>query len=285
MALDDVVILLARQRSGTNPLRDVLQSHSDIFCTPEVFHERPSPDAYLEVETNFWNFLENHPRGTVRRSQSLEAQEEIFGDYMRFLRGFTHKQLMVVDVKYNSTHHLDGPWRGVTEQPSMFVFMKRSNVRLLNLTRRNYLRYYLSWYKAFATRVWTERAEPGTGHRDQSVHLDPGRVLWGLEFCRSEDEAVARSLSHHPRYKRIEYDQLFPVLGAPPSEEVLGSIADWLGVPPTFGHSEPRYRKQAVLGLRETIENYEEIAAALRGTPFEYCLDDEAMYRDASRSR
>src|ERR671916_608662 len=86
MELDDVVIMLARQRSGTNALRDVLQSHPDIFCTPEVFHERPSPDAHLEVETNFWNFLEAHPKGTVRRSQSLESQHELFVAYMRFLR-------------------------------------------------------------------------------------------------------------------------------------------------------------------------------------------------------
>lgn len=282
MDLAEVVIMLARQRSGTNPLRDVLQSHPEIFCTPEVFHERPSPDAYLEVETNFWNFLEGHPKGTVRRSQSLQAQEAIFVDYLRFLRGFTDKRYLVIDVKYNSTHHLDGPWRGVTEQPSMFVFMKRANVRTLNLTRRNYLRYYLSWLKAQASHVWTELAEEGVAHRDRQVRLEPERVLWALELCRSEDEAVARSLGGHPLYKSFDYDQVFRELAAPPSEDVLGSIAEWLGVASTFAHVEPQYRKQAVLGLRETIENYDEIAEALRQTPFAYCLEDETMYRNAT---
>src|SRR3954447_23774238 len=226
MGHPDVIIMLARQRSGTNPLRDVLSSHPDIFCTPEVFHERPSPDAHLEVDTNFWNFLEKHPKGTVRRSQSLQSQEEIFIDYMRFLRGFTDKKYLVVDVKYNSTHHLDGPWRGVTEQPSMFLFMKRTNVRTLNLTRRNYLRYYLSWFKAQATRVWTELADAGAGHRDQRVRLEPERVLWALELCRSEDEVVERSLGGRRLYKSFDYEQLFPTLGAPVSEDVLGWIAD-----------------------------------------------------------
>jgi LPS sulfotransferase NodH len=285
MDLDGVVIMLARQRSGTNALRDVLQSHPDIFCTPEVFHERPSPDAYLEVETNFWNFLEEHPAGTVRRSQSLETQREIFVDYMGFLRSFTDKRYVVVDVKYNSTHHLDGPWRGVAEQPSMFVFMKRSNLRTLNLTRLNYLRYYLSWYKAQATRAWAASADSGTAHRDQRVRLEPERVLWALELCRAEDEVVGRSLSGYSRYKSLDYDDLFPVMAAPPSAQALGWIAEWLGVAATFAELHPQYRKQAVLGLRETIENYDEIASALQGTRFEYCLEDESMYRNPSAGR
>ena len=42
-----MVILLARQRSGTNALRDVLDSHQEVFCLPEVFQAEPSPNAAI----------------------------------------------------------------------------------------------------------------------------------------------------------------------------------------------------------------------------------------------
>ncbi len=56
-------------------------------------------------------------------------------------------------------------------------------------------------------------------------------------------------------------------------------IAAWLGIPNDFSQTTSRYRKQSALPLRETIQNYAAVERALRGTGFEYCLEDEPMYR------
>jgi hypothetical protein len=77
----------------------------------------------------------------------------------------------------------------------------------------------------------------------------------------------------------IEYEQLFPRMGAPPSDAVLAQVADWLGIAADFPKTQPRYRKQSVLPLPDAITNYGEVAEALRGTDFEYVLEDEAPYR------
>jgi hypothetical protein len=37
MDYSNFIILLARQRSGTNALRSILESHPAISCLPEVF--------------------------------------------------------------------------------------------------------------------------------------------------------------------------------------------------------------------------------------------------------
>jgi len=274
------VIMLARQRSGTNPLRDVLATHSQIFCSPEVFHELPSPDAELEVETNFFNFLEQHPRGHEKRPLSFEGQEEIFLDFLSYLRCFSDKPFVFVDVKYNSTHHLDEPWREITSQPTMFRFIKRHELRVLNLTRRNYLRSYLSLLKANMTGRWTEANNRRPGEQDPRVTVDVDDLLFMLEIWRSENDRIAQSFDDFgPLYFTLDYEDIVTEIGAPISSDVLGRIVAWLGIPDEFRQTISQYRKQSALPLRQSIENYAAVQRALKGTEFEYCLEDEAMYR------
>ena len=281
MERSDVIVMVARQRSGTNALRDVLAGHPDIFCTPEVFHAWPSPDAELEVETNFFRFLEEHPLGDVKRSTAFETQERILFDFLEFLRGFTDKRYVVVDVKYNSTHHLDGPWRAVSAPPSLFRFMRGGGVRTLNVTRRNYLRWYLSWQKADRNQQWTQR--DGASPEEEAIHIKVQDLLWNMNACAVEDAMVKEALWHERRFMRLDYVELFPTHGEGLSRDALARLTSWLGIAPHFETTRPQYRKQSALGLRDTIENYDEVAEALADTPFVHCLEDEPLYRTTAR--
>jgi hypothetical protein len=280
MENSEVIFMLARQRSGTNPLRNVLDSHPEIFCTPEVFHDRPSADAELEVETNFFRFVEQHPQGRLSRAHDWDQQKAIFSDFLDFLRSFTEKRFVMVDVKYNATHHLNAAWKFISAEPTMFPFIRSERLYVFNLTRRNYLRYYLSQSKADRSQTWTALAK--ASQKDDKIQLDVAAMLRSLELCRAENEIIDRSFSDHQRYLNIDYADLFPVMGAPVSGDALGRIAGWLGLEDAF-ENDPAYRKQAVLGLRDTIENFDEVERALTGTAFEYCLEDEPMYRQPSR--
>lgn len=276
MARAEVIFMVARQRSGTNPLREVLGGHPEVFCTPEIFHANPTPGAYLEMDMNFFEFLERHPQGTVRRAQSSDVQEQIFLDYLDFLRDFTDKRYLLLDVKFNSMHHFDGPWRAVSDPPALLNLIATHRMRRLHLTRRNYLRYYLSWRKAQTSKAWTAE---GTGPIiDPQVDVDLEELLWIMDFARREDEVIHLMLGERPFYRRFDYVDLFPEIGAPVSADVLADLSDWLQLESPFTRSQPRYRKQSVQGLRETIANYDEVEHALRGTVFEHCLEDESMY-------
>jgi hypothetical protein len=287
MELSDVVILLARQRSGTNALRDVLDSHPEVFCLPEVFQAEPSPKARFEVEANYFNFFDARKDSMKQVLTSDDAQERLFLEYLQFLGTFSEKPYVVVDIKYNSAHNVDGPWRDIGAPPTLFQMIRRNGIRVLNLTRSNYLRYYLSWLKTERTRKYHLHAG-GSGDapqvEDEGIAVDVDDMLLRIELCRFEDQVVKRVLGGGPGYMAIEYEELFPRIGAPPSEQVLGQIAAWLGIEAEFKKSQPRYRKQSVLPLSEAITNYEEVAEALRGTEFEYVLVDEAPYRIPSNA-
>jgi hypothetical protein len=285
MELSNVTVLLARQRSGTNALRDVLDSHPQLFCLPEVFQAQPSPKARYEVEANYFNFLDER-RGEIKKVlTSEEAQEALFLEYLAHLAGFSEKPQMVVDIKYNSAHNVDAPWRDLAAEPTLFAYIRRHGIRVLNLRRRNYLRYYLSWLKTEQTRKYHLHASGPDGAvkvEDEGIELDLDEMFFRLELCRNEDQLIHRMLGGYANYMAIEYEELFPRIGAPPADAVLERVAEWMGIGADFTKSQPRYRKQSVLPLEQAIVNYGEVAEALRGTEFEYVLEDEPTYRAAA---
>jgi hypothetical protein len=277
----ETIVMLARQRSGTNALRDVLDSHADIYCLPEIFQSQPSPKAHLEVETSYFNFLDEHRPRVKEIFTSAEAQERFFLEYMEFLRSFASKRYMLVDIKYNSAHNVDGPWRDISGEPTLFEYIRQNGMRVLHLTRKNYLRFYLSWVKTNLTGKYHLHASGALASPrvEEGLTVDIEDLLFRLGLCQSEDRLVIRNLGGYDRYLAIEYEELFPRIGGPPSGEVLGHIAEWLGIADDFPKTEPRYRKMSALPLSKAITNYEEVAAALRGTELEYVLEDERPYR------
>jgi hypothetical protein len=293
VAPSDFIVLLARQRSGTNPLRSVLATHPDIFCVPEVFNDQPSPDWQLEVDVNWANYVISRADGNLRPVLTATDHRQLFLDFLEYLRAFSDKRYVLIDVKYNSTHHVMKYWRFISEEPFLFTLLKEESVRVLNLTRPNYVRYWLSEVKAQLTQSWEAFDEAVVGDTrwyrekyagrfaqdDPTVRLDVAETLAMLELCRAENEIVRASFADYGHYLEVEYTELFTEIGGPTSEAALARICNWLGIAPEFAERRPQYKKQSVLPMHETIENYAEIAAALRGTPFEACLDDEPMYR------
>jgi hypothetical protein len=120
MAHPAVTVLLARQRSGTNALMSVLETNPDIFCFDEVFRldEGPRQDA-VQQRANYFNFLKGYAGSDIARSFP-DRHEQVLTDYLAHLRGLVDVSRIVVDVKYNSTHHLSGVWRPIGE-PTLFA--------------------------------------------------------------------------------------------------------------------------------------------------------------------
>src|ERR1051326_4317250 len=164
-------ILLARQRSGTNPLRSILGTHPDVFCFNEVFNfgDREAGDALLR-QTNFFNFIERHSAGDIREAFP-DRHEGIFRDFFEYLGCFSEKPRLIVDVKYNTTHFLTEPWARDVTSPYLFDLIERYGFRVLNLRRRNYLRYVLSAEKAWHSGWYTVGHEE-VAYRDNTRWID-----------------------------------------------------------------------------------------------------------------
>ena len=284
MSWSDFTILLARQRSGTNAIRRVLESNADVFCFSEVFSviEKDSTNQ-LTRETNFYRFAERHARGNVERVLP-EAQTALFQDFLEYLRCFSSRRRLVVDVKYNNAHLLVAPWSNDFTAPFLFTLIQDLGINVLNVKRTNYLRYVLSNEKAKATNQWHTWLRMRQRYVDVPIALPVESLLEELAICAHEDGVVNRCFSRYPRFRTWEYTDIFEPTTDGVSVDFATATAEFLGVTNSFD-LVPDYTKQAQLPLEESILNYDEVAATLRGTRFEYCLDDEPLTRPRQRKR
>lgn len=271
----EFTVLLARQRSGTNALRSVLGTHPEIHCFDEVFKVA----TQLEVDVpakfgNYFAFLEQYCAGDVRK-MFPDRYAETFAAYLVHLRGLTPKSRIVIDIKYDSTHHVTGVWRELAK-PTLFGLLESQGIGVLHLTRRNLLRCLLSNMKSWQSKRY--HAPRGAARRDLQIKLGPEWALGRMQQWADEDRLVAESFQGYEFYKRVEYTDLFPDSSGAVDETALDDIAKWFGVPDGFTHESP-LEKISYLPLEETIENFAALSAVLRGTPFEACLDDEPSYR------
>lgn len=271
-----VVVMLARQRSGTNALQSVLEGHAEIDCAREVFHTDPDGYEHLDPAANWFRYVER--RGAAVDVLSMQdAGRRLFADFLDEIRARTPKRYLVVDVKLNSARNLDAPWQSLTGPPRLFELVRARRLPVLVLRRRNHLRTWVSLLTAERTRDWVVGgAAPGAA---VTLRLDVARLLRTLEQWRDEDELLERAFPPGAGRLTLEYEELFPRLDGPAVPEQLARIAAWLGVPDRFPAYAPAYGKLAVLPLAEVIENHDEVVAALRDTEFAYCLDDEPAYR------
>ena len=276
--LDRFVVLLARQRTGTNALQSVLERHPAIDCTREVFHAEPHEHAHLDPERNWFCFLERRgAQDIVRTLTDRDGKPRVFGEFLEHLQGLTPKERIVLDVKLNSTHHLDGPWREPLSDPAMFGILSRNRVPVVHLRRRNHLRAFLSLQAANRTGEWMRSGDAGA--EPGPLTLDVGQLRLALERWEAQDAHVTERFPPGERCLQLEYEELFPRLGGGADREQLSRIAEFLGVEDAFDEAEPEYRKQSGRPLRDAIANYDEVAAALDDTEFASCLEDEHAYR------
>ena len=280
MTFPDVTVLLARQRSGTNALRSVLDTHPDICCFDEVFkfEDRRSSDPRVRA-SNYFTFLEAYCAGDVTRAFP-DRHDQLFDDYLTYLRGLTPKRHIVVDVKYNSTHHIGGVWRSIGS-PTLFELIKARGLGVIQLTRHNHLRCLLSTLKGRATGRYYVR--DGVAPPDLQVTVPPAEALATMEHWAFEDNGVAGAFLDWARFLRVEYTDLFPDGSGAMAPGALQQLAAWFGVGDTFTN-QATLTRQSSLPLDQTIANFAQLQAALRGTAFEWCLADEPAYRAATRS-
>jgi hypothetical protein len=271
----EFTVLLARQRSGTNALLSILATHADIFCFDEVFRRddliRPDP---VQMRANYFAFLEEYARDDVTR-MFPDRHEQLLTDYLTHLRRLTAKRLIVVDVKYNSTHHISGMWRPIGE-PTLFTQLKERQVAVLHLTRRNYLRCLLSHLKAWDSKRYY--VFDGVPPPDVQVAVPAAWALSEMTRWRGEDASVTAAFDGYEHYRQIEYADLFPDASGAMAPAALRQLREWFGVPDGFVN-RAALAKQSSLSLVETIENIDDLRDVLRGTSFEFCLDDEPAYR------
>ena len=160
-----LIVLLSRQRSGTNALRAVLSSHQAIHCFGEILN---CTEAGLKQPFSYFSFANKNYSPTELTSDN---QLGIFEAFVEQLHEQHDKQATLIDLKYSSCHHISKLWKNLSEVP-LFTWMRSNRIPVIRLRRDNYLRVSLSEARAQARQKWHD-FKPGERPESKVVLPNP----------------------------------------------------------------------------------------------------------------
>lgn len=247
-------ILLAARRSGTSLLIDCLNSHPDIACVKRAFGlekkiKNPTPD---EHSGGFYMHRTKKVGNRVRYYTNRYGQideflaEDVFGlNVAEKAAGFR------LIYEMSSRYPQVAEWAG------------NNGARVIHLIRGNCLKTYIS---AVSARIHKMR-HPREGDRVKAVkiHIDPKQLVMELNKRTNEVQQQKKRFSGCPCHE-VYYED-FIVNRDEESRRLLG----FLDVEDTTSLSSDLVKINPD-SLGDVIENYEEVYAVLRGTPYEKYL-------------
>lgn len=254
-------VIAATQRSGTQFLETVLNSHPHIFCHAEVLDNK----RYGE-QGNFYRFwLER-----VREDESQITWKCMIMNFDRFLSeifSLPDKKAVGIDIKYNHFSYI----------PNILPMLNAHRVRVIHLVRRNVLKTYISGLLNLNKRK-LGRNSHGTGKVPAvKVVLEPnGSLLRELNRRMKEIHSFRQLLSKSLTYLELAYEELLDPMNGDSGTIVpsaLETIYNFLGIEDARYALGTELKKTNPTSLPELIENYHEVASFLTDSGMAHLLD------------
>ncbi len=247
-------IVLTAPRSGSTWVGTMLRSHSAIVTFGEIFYplvpRKKQHKRHHRVER--WNIYVKH-----NGSGLLGYLKRPF---------ILHKYL---DELYNSAaedEHVAGfklMFKQMLRHPGIVFYILRRRVAVIRLTRRNHLDIVISQ----ATKEVRDIAHSVEDVQQIQVRLDPRQTVRRIKSLRFWDRLIDLFCYAIPvPVLKVAYEDL----RNDPAE--WERILDFLGLPPGADGLCSPHKKLNTLPQKRLIDNYEDLASALKKAGMEYYL-------------
>ncbi|MBU3682907.1 MAG: hypothetical protein FGM39_02610 [Phycisphaerales bacterium] len=234
--------ILSAGRTGSTRLRYLVGHHPSVTCHGEVFGENLSTFAAPGTPE------EELARAERDRDPVAFLQARVLVAAGKRATGF--KALYA---------HLFTEWPAVGQ-----AIRADQGIRIVHLVRKNLVRRFLSEYLV-GTQVVRHRY---FHHEDPPpvapVHVPIDDLLADLRRIDAEVNAVRQAFDGHPMHE-IAYEDTIDEQGPP-----MMALLRFLGLPPARLWAPTR--RVLPTGLGSLVANMDDVASALRGTPFEPML-------------
>lgn len=261
-------VVLSTQRSGSVALIQSLSSHPDIVCFGEIFLKGATYERNMSVPPGRSNLLyEEFARASLlKRVWSLVSPRTCERAFLEdFYRRQSDKRAAGFKLMYSQVARHPGAWEWILQ----------GDVRIIHLVREDALRVFLSRL----TRVQTGVAHASRQIGPALLKVDPMRLIKELDSRERNLARFRAVVAGRPNVIEVCYEDY---IDHPHSEN--RRILEFLGVPPDT-ELRSGVVKQKTYALREIIENYDELLAAVKGTPhMRYFHDPTSPQVDAESS-
>jgi hypothetical protein len=245
-------LVLAGRRSGTTLLVECLDSHPEIECRKDVFSVRRRW-RHFQVDVKSGLFYPFRTASFQRRIDFILRRRRLIDSFLaETFAPAPGLKAKGIRLSYEQAR----------KYPEVLPWALENGVRVVHLIRENGLKAVVSHFTA---------KKRGFAHATSKVervilNLPPGEMMAFL-IKREREVERYRALFRDRPYCEISYESFLVR-----KEEETRRLLGFLGVD-RFVPLTSRLVKQNTDSLREILENYDEIARTLRGTPFESYLE------------
>jgi LPS sulfotransferase NodH len=244
-------VVISTQRTGSTLLIKLLDSHPEVLCAGEIFYP-PSGSEYAirrYIDQSLGRSLKNQ---IARRRLVKEFLDDFYSQQGYSAIGFK--------FMYSQARHIPRCY------PSVMRYLEDNHIHVIHGVRNNLLRVVLSRVSSKSSGVYRST----TPVERKPIYLPPKALVKELSRLREEGSRWEDRLSSLP-YMQVDYESLMSNRGA---EEQR--ILEFVGAEKAAELTSP-FTKLAAKGVKEMIQNYDEVARELCGTEFEWCLEDEGQ--------
>ena len=231
------IYVIAHQRSGTHYLRSLLDSTRCFTDIGEVFMEWKWS---LDYAAKHWHQNLNYFRYRAEQFQknpllSVPTERNVLRVYQDFLsecQSVAAQQVgasrpLLIDVKYNSLHHLNKVWAGSSDLPFLLQWIEAGNGTVVHLIRRDVVARTISLMVANAARTF--HFFKGKPEEYDPLVLSVSEFKGGVKKSIAHSEVVERWISElgSQRVTTLYYEDIstidsFLSVGKPAIEKLLG---------------------------------------------------------------
>jgi hypothetical protein len=242
-------IILTSQRSGSTLLVSSLQSHPEVLCRGELLIAgmgMPTP-RLLEKSRHAYKTVRLFKTGAWLSTRTMRRFYAIPGPR-------TH----VFKAMYN---HLAPPW-------TLNWLLRQKDIRVIHLRRRNLLKQYVSYILMGRRRERRWLPNTTVPVAPVRIHVSPQQAM---QFFRRMQELYPRFAArfHDHDVLPLVYEDMIDAQQI--RTDVALELCDFLEV--SRRPLTTPYVKINPESLRDIVTNYDELAAALRGTQFAEFLE------------
>ena len=261
-----LVVVCAKQRSGTTALQKTLEKTGLFRNYGEIFH-----DDHQSYEYNYFNFLASN--ATMRDFIAYPNDSNmniIFETYLSYLNNSHSQRYTLLDIKYTSWHHFNYIWHEPLERPVLMRLLAECNTQFIHLVRNNLFACYLSSkYAQKVNKYHYERQNTESFPMPEQFIVNVEEARYHMNLLRSHQILFRDWLSSYPKTIELGYEEVFDQDGLSQNVDRILRETFSLG---TADLSTPI--RPTPVRMQDVILNAKDVLEYFSGTEFEYMVSD-----------
>jgi len=268
---DLLFVVIGAQRTGTNILREILNTNEQIAMLGEILSPSPAP-------AHWDNFCRGLPDRNLLPT-STGAADSLLDQYFEFVEyrirnhwegnKKSRSHAFGVDIKYNQLPLIAPANWDSASSPFLLSYLRSRSATLIHTTR-NVIHCAISNLIALQRNLWHNYDGAVI---DRSYHLDPGDCLTQARKVLRDRDAFLKA-AHGCRVVSCRYESLIDDLRRGGGQEQipegpgpLRNIAQAFGVPFRF-RDDSRLQKAINVPYSRLLSNYDALVKRLEDSEF-----------------